>query len=257
MNSAVVGACEKTTPAFYQSASASGLDQRRCCWSAYRVLPKVGVEDGRSPNTANRVAIRRVHESRSAGDVCPRAAQPTKTPSGPTLWLLLATHPGIFQPAPPGQASAPPHQPPQGKQRAKIWAELHHDTHQIQKWIGQNWIGKIGHICPSPTQTSVPLVTLDLKRGRRSPHQHHAILGTATRKLRTPWQQRKTRWRTIATSTLARPAARAAHFHSQDHQASSRPCANELRVSGFLARTGSPQCHATPVCCPCTGSLPP
>ena len=37
-----------------------------------------------------------------------------------------------------------------------FWAPLsgaHHDTHQIQKWIGQNWIGQSRSL---PTQTVVP-----------------------------------------------------------------------------------------------------
>ena len=39
------------------------------------------------------------------------------------------------------------------------------------------------------------------------------------------------------------------HFHAQDDQPSPRPCLCELRVGGFLAPTGSPQCHSIPVCC--------
>ena len=123
-----------------------------------------------------------------------------------------------------------------------------------------HWRAKLEKACASPTQASVPLVTLDLKRGRGSPHQHHAHLGTPTRKLRTPRLPRTTRWSTtrnlhacskrrcntggsdltrdfasIWTNVRASLDQRPPTSIPRTTKASFRSCANERAL---------PQCHA-------------
>ena len=78
MFSAVVGACEKTIPAFRPECERKlkgAVGQHR-----------EGVKNGRSPILPTVWPIRLVHGSRFAGDVCPRAAQPTPVATRTPFW---------------------------------------------------------------------------------------------------------------------------------------------------------------------------